>query len=284
MNALVVVALGAGAGLGLVLLLAGWRGHAVVPSMRWLVPSARTDVGLVWIAAATATGIAVLAITGWPVAALASAVLVWTSPRLRSARTSRDDATTRTEAIASWAEMIRDNMAGSAGLEQALLASTRVGPAAIRPELTRFAARLDRMSLTEALVRLGEDLDHPSADLIVVSLVNATRMEARELGPLLGRLSEAIRGDVKMRLRVEVGRARIRTSARIVVATTVITMTFLFVFSRRLLDAYDSPTGQLWLVLVAGVFAAGGWLLRTYGAVEMPERFTARSHAQRGLR
>jgi len=284
MSALVVVALGAGIGVGLVLVLAGWRGHSVVPSMRWLVPSARPEVGLAWIAAATAVGIGALAITGWPVAAVASAALVWTSPRLTSARNTRDEATTRTEAIASWAEMIRDNMAGSAGLEQALSASTRVGPAAIRPELTRFAARLDRMSLTEALVRLGEDLDHPSADLIVVSLVNATRMEARELGPLLGRLSEAIRGDVRMRLRVEVGRARIRTSARIVVATTAITMAFLFVFSRRLLEAYDSPTGQLWLVLVAGVFAAGGWLLRTYGAIDMPERFTARGSARGAVR
>lgn len=81
-----------------------------------------------------------------------------------------------------------------------------------------------------------------------------------------------------MRLRVEVGRARIRTSARIVVATTAVTIGFLFVFSRQLLTAYDSTAGQLWLLVVAAVFAAGGWMLHTYGQIEMPERFSARTH------
>jgi len=59
--------------------------------------------------------------------------------------------------------------------------------------------------------------------------------------------------------------------------TTVITIGFLFVFSRQLLEAYESTTGQLWLLLVAAVFALGGWLLRVYGQIDMPERFAART-------
>lgn len=278
MNTLIAVAIGVGLGAGVLLVVAGCRGQRVLPSLRGLAPTAaRPEVSLAWLTGSFVAGLSVLALTGWIVAAVAVGGMVWTMPRLSSTRKQRDGMVARTEAIASWAEMIRDNMAGSAGLEQALLASARVGPAPIRPQLARFAARLDRMPLTDALIRLGADLDHPSADLVVVSLVNATRMEARELGPLLGRLAEAIRGDVKMRLRVEVGRARIRTSARIVVATTLATMGFLFLFSRRLLDAYDSFAGQLWLVLVAAVFAAGAWLLRVYGQIDMPERFSARA-------
>ncbi len=278
MNTLIAVAIGVGLGAGALLVVAGLRGQRVLPSLRRMAPAeARPEVSLAWLSGAFAAGLSVFALTGWIVAAVVVGGLVWTAPRLSAARSHRDATVARTEAIASWAEMIRDNMAGSAGLEQALLASAHVGPAPIRPQLARFAARLDRMPLTDALIRLGADLDHPSADLVVVSLVNATRMEARELGPLLGRLAEAIRGDVKMRLRVEVGRARIRTSAHIVVATTIATMAFLFLFSRRLLDAYDSFAGQLWLVLVAAVFAAGAWLLRVYGQIDMPERFAARS-------
>ena len=110
----------------------------------------------------------------------------------------------------------------------------------------------------------------------MASLANAARMEARELGPLLSRLAESIRGDVRMRLRVEVGRTRIRTSARIVLAVTVATILFLFFFSRSLLDAYDTTSGQLWLAVVFAVFALGGWLIRVYGRIEMPERFSAR--------
>lgn len=278
MNAIAALAVGGGVGAGVLLCVAGWRGHRVLPAVGGPggvgLPS-RTS--LAWMLAALPAGLIIFALTGWIVAAVACGALILWAPRISKARTQQDDLVARTEAIAAWAEMIRDNMAGSAGLEQALLASARVAPAPIRVELRRFAARLDRVPLTEALIGLGHDVDHPSADLVVVSLVNATRMEARELGPLLGRLAEAIRGDVRMRLRVEVGRARIRTSARIVVATTAATMGFLFLFSRRLLEAYDSLAGQLWLLLVAAVFTGGACLLRFYGRVEMPERFSARA-------
>jgi tight adherence protein B len=218
----------------------------------------------------------VFAVTGWLVPAVALGGLVMVGHRFIGGRRERAEIVARTQAVAAWAEMIRDNMAAAAGLEQALIASAAHVPAAIAAEVRRFANRLDRMPLLDALTLLGEDLEHPSADLIVVSLANAARMEARELGPLLSRLAESIRGDVRMRLRVEVGRARIRTSARIVTLTTIVTIMFMFLFSRDLLSAYDTLGGQLWLIVVGGIFAMGGWLLRRYGEIEMPDRFTAR--------
>ncbi len=278
MSALGALTLGAGAGAGLLLVLAGLRGATVLPTVSDMFPSVnRVEVALAWLGAAAAAALVVFMATRWPIgAAIAAAAVVWL-PRAFAARADRGAGLAKTEAIASWTEMIRDNIAGSAGLEQALVASAAVAPEAIGTEVRRFSARLDRMPTVDALTRLGEELDHPSADLVVVALVNAARMEARELGPLLGRLAETIRADVRMRLRVEVGRARIRTSARIVVATTLITIGFLFVFSRQLLDAYESTTGQLWLLLVTAVFALGGWMLHAYGQIDMPERFTARS-------
>ncbi len=278
MTVLISVLLGAAFGLGLWMFFAGVRGIQLLPSMSAVFPSdIKAEAAVGWLAGSAIVGVLVFAFTGWPVAAvIAAGIAIWL-PRLLEARSSCQDESAKTEAIASWTEMIRDNIAGSAGLEQALIASSAVAPLAIAPELRRFAARVDRMSTVDALARLGADLDHPSADLVVVALVNAARMEARELGPLLGRLAETIRADVRMRLRVEVGRARIRTSARIVVATTLVTMAFLFAFSRQLLKAYDSTTGQLWLLLVAGVFALGGWMLHSYGQIDMPERFAART-------
>lgn len=278
MTVLISVLLGAAFGLGLWLFYAGARGIQLLPSISTVFPSdVRTEKAFAWSAGSAVAGVLVFALTGWPVAAVITAGIVVWLPRPLAAQSSRQDESAKTEAIASWTEMIRDNMAGSAGLEQALIASSAVAPLAIAPQLRRFAARVDRMSTVDALARLGADLDHPSADLVVVALVNAARMEARELGPLLGRLAETIRADVRMRLRVEVGRARIRTSARIVVATTLVTMAFLFAFSRQLLKAYDSTTGQLWLLLVAGVFGLGGWMLHSYGQIDMPERFAART-------
>ncbi|MEZ5278959.1 MAG: hypothetical protein R2770_00670 [Acidimicrobiales bacterium] len=278
MSLLIAALFGTGIGLGILLLVAGIRGQQILPDLRTLFPTAtKVETAAAWIAGSALAGVAVYALTGWPVVAVLTVGVVLWLPRPLAARTDRDLAVARTEGVAAWAEMIRDNMAGSAGLEQALIASAAVAPEAIAADLRRFAARVDRMPLVDALAKLGSDLDHPSADLVVVALINAARMEARELGPLLGRLAETIRADVRMRLRVEVGRARIRTSARIVVATTIITIAFLFVFSRQLLEAYDSLAGQLWLIVVAGVFALGGWLLATYGQIQMPERFSART-------
>lgn len=275
MGALVFAALSAGIGLGAILIVQGVRGRQVLPtSAASLHLAVRGHAG--WLGAAAVVAAVVLAVTGWPVAAAAGFVAVAFGPRLLGGGRDREHATDRTQAIATWTETIRDNMAGSAGLEQALTATAAVAPAPITPEVRQFVRRLDDMPLADALARLGEDLNHPSADLVVAALTNAVRMETRELGPLLSRLAESIRADVRMRLRVEVGRARIRTSARIVTGVTVFVVGFLFLFSRPLLDVYDTAMGQVWLTLVLGVFVAGAWLMNHYSQIKMPERFSAR--------
>lgn len=286
MNALVATLLGAGVGLGALLVIQGVRGNQVLPRLETLVPGGLSrDAALVWLGLALALGTAVLVITGWPVASVAAAILVLLVPRAISGSRSQRDNVERTQAIATWTEMIRDNMAGAAGLGQALQATTALAPAPIAPEIRRFSARLDHTPLVDALYALGEDLDNPSADLVVVALANAARLESRELAvarkdgqssPLLSRLATSIREDVRMRLRVEVGRARIRTSARIVVGTTVVTIAFLYVFARDLLEPYNTLTGQAWMCVVAGVFVLGGWMINAYGRVEVPERFSPR--------
>ena len=275
MIALASLAIGAGVGLGVLLVVQGIRGRTILgPNTDFSIADVVTY--LPWVAGAMIGALVVLSVTGWPVAAIAAMTGVGSVAIRRSRASDNHNTVARTEAIASWTEMIRDNMAGAAGLEQALMAASQVAPAAIRPEVRRFARRLDDQPLAEALALLGEELDHPSADLVVAALSNAARMETRDLGGLLGRLADSIRGDVRMRLRVEVGRARIRTSARIVMAVTVLTALFIFVFSRELLAVYDSPAGQAWLVMVLGVFVLGAWLLDRFSQIDMPERFTAR--------
>ncbi|MEZ5230275.1 MAG: type II secretion system F family protein [Acidimicrobiales bacterium] len=280
MAAFVFAALSAGVGIGVLLIVQGLRGREVLPpaviDFRGFARSGR----LPWIAGAGAVGLVVLAITGWPVAAAAGFALVVSGPRLLGGKQVRETGIARTQAIATWTETIRDNMAGAAGLEQALIATAAVAPAPIAAEVRRFVHRLDDMPLAEALARLGDDLDHPSADMVVAALTNAVRMESRDLGPLLTRLAESIRGDVRMRLRVEVGRARIRTSARIVTGVTIFVIVFLYLFSRPLLDVYDSAVGQLWLALVLSIFVGGAWLMNHYSQVEMPERFSARHRVE----
>jgi len=130
--------------------------------------------------------------------------------------------------------------------------------------------------LVESLRLLGDELDHPSADLVVVAIAKASKMEVRELNPLLTRLASSIRDDVRMRLRVEVSRARIRQSSRIVIGFTIAFMVLLYAFGRSLLEPYDTAFGQVWLAAVVGVFAAAAMLIRQYSKLEVPVRFAVR--------
>jgi Flp pilus assembly protein TadB len=236
----------------------------------------------VWLATAAVAGLAVGLVTGWPVAGLGTALGVLTGPAALGGTARRQQETATAEAIATWADMIRDTMAGASGLEESLIQTAAVAPAAIRPQLEAFALRLRHQPLDGALDRLASDLNHSSADLIVASLAAAARLQARDLGGLLARLAEAIRGDVRMRTRVEVGRARIRTSARIAVATTAATMVFLYLFAGHLLEPYDTTAGQGWLGVVMAVFFGAGLMLHHYSHLEVPERFTLRHTPQQG--
>ncbi len=277
MNAVAMAGLFAGVGLGLLLIIQGFRGRQILPDIGSLFPDGtNAAVATAWFAGAAMSGLMVLAVTRWVGASLGALALVIGLPWFFGGTKINRREIERTQAIASWTEMIRDNLAGAAGLEQALLATADIAPAPIAKEVKAFAVRLESRSMIDALVLLGESLTHASADLVVVSLANASRMEGRDLGPLLTRLAESIRADLRMRQRIEIGRARISTSSKIVLAVTLITVTMIYFTSDDLLAVYDTANGQLWLVAVFGLFISSLWMMNYFADVEVPERFTAR--------
>jgi hypothetical protein len=281
MPILLAAAAGALAGFGLWLGITAVRGIRVLPDARRLVPRAvPTERATAWLAIALVAGVTVGLVTGWPVAGLGVGLGVLIGPAALGGNARRAQEAATADAIATWADMIRDTMAGASGLEESLIQTAAVAPTAIRPQLQEFAQRLRHQPLEVALDSLARDLHHSSADLIVASLAAAARLEARDLGPLLARLAEAIRGDVRMKSRVEIGRARIRTSARIAVTITAATVAFLYVFARNLLEPYDTPAGQAWLLVVTAVFFGAGYMLHRYSRLEAPERFTLRHTAE----
>jgi Flp pilus assembly protein TadB len=225
--------------------------------------------------AALAT-VVVLVVTRWPVAAALAGLAAVLAPRLIGGGQARRDAIDKTEAIASWAESVRDTMAAAAGLEEALTATAVAPPATIAPEVRRLAERLRHQRLTDALAAFGDELDHPSSDLVVAALTIAARMEAADLGSLLSRLAVSIRDDATMRVKVEVGRQRLRTSAKIILGSVGATILMLLVLNRSYLDAYDSLLGQTMLAVVGTVFAGGSWLMAAMSDIDLPERFVPR--------
>jgi len=277
-SVLVTASIGAGIGVGVVILLAGVTDRALFEGSGLPRPASGNHT-LVRAATAALAGIVVLAATRWFAAGLLVAAAVWAVPRLLGGRAARDAAIARTEAIAAWTEMVRDSIVAASGLEEAIAATGSVAPAAIAPEVRSLVRRLDHLSLPEALVAFGLEVRHPSADLVVASLVIAARMEASDLSSLLSRLADAIRDDARMRVRVEVGRTRVRTAAKVIVGVVAATVVLLAVTNRDYLTAYDEPFGQVVLAVAGGFFAVGGWLLDRMATVQLPERFNARTAA-----
>ncbi len=277
MQVLLIAAVGAVAGFGLWLGITAVRGVRVVPEAWRFVPNeVPKERAVAWLATSLVVGIGVGVATGWPVAGFGATLGLVAGPAALGGTARRADEAATADAIATWADMLRDTMAGASGLEESLIQTATVAPTAIKTQLQSFALRLRHQPLDAALDELARDLDHSSADLVIASLGAAARLEARDLGPLLARLAEAIRGDVRMRSRIEIGRARIRTSARIAVATTTATVVFLYLFARHLLEPYDTATGQGWLLVVLAVFFGAGVMLHHYSQLETPERFRLR--------
>ncbi|MGO1053690.1 type II secretion system F family protein [Crossiella sp. CA198] len=248
----------------------------------WVAHQDRKLVG--WLVAVVIAGLAVGSVTGWVVGAVLAALAVASLPRILGSNTDHKQDLARIEAIASWTEMLRDTLVAAAGLEQAILATAPACPAAIREEITELALRLERGErLAPSLRHLADQLHDPTADLVIAALVLAAEHQARQLADLLGELAGEAREQASMRMRVEAGRARTRTSARVIVITTLSFAVGLVLFNRGYLAPYDSALGQVMLALAGVLFAAAfAWLTRI-ARPRGPERFltelsTIRTH------
>ncbi|MCI2420085.1 type II secretion system F family protein [Saccharopolyspora sp. K220] len=284
-SALLAALCGLGVALGGLLLVFGFRGQApdsAAKPSRWrehfrrlrdCASARRAVIGL-------AAGLLAALVTGWVIGGVLTAAAVWALPQVLGRDSEQDRRVARIEAIAAWTEMLRDTLSAAAGLEQAMQATVDTAPAAIRDDVRELSMRITRGDkLPDALAGLADDLADPTADLVISALVLASQHQARQLADLLGELAIEAREQVSMRLRVEAGRARTRTSVRVIVATTLVFAAGLVALNRGYLDPYDGAFGQIMLLFVGVLFGlAFGWLARVARMAE-PERFLTRPTA-----
>jgi tight adherence protein B len=259
-----------------VLVIVGWRSSESRPRR---MPSAlsrlRRDRLALRIGAAAIAAVLVGAITGWPVGALLAAVAAFCLPTMLGGAKDRARQVARTEAIAGWAEMLRDTLSAAAGLEQAIVATAPVSPVPIRAEVASLAQSLQRDRLVPALRQFAAELADPTGDLVVAALVLAAGHEAKRLSELLGSLAGAARDQAAMQLRIEAGRARIRTSTRVVIGVTVVFAAGLVLLNRSYLSPLGTPQGQAVLAVIGLLFGGAFWWLARMGRPAPPERFLA---------
>ena len=210
--------------------------------------------------AALAAGLIVAALTGWVIAIVVLPVAVLGMPVLLAspADTGRIG---RLDGIAEWTRNLSGVLVAGQGLEQALTASLRSCPDAVRPEVAGLVARLRGRWPTEAALRaFADDLDDATGDLVAAALILGSRKRGPGLAGMLTGLAESAAADVRARRQIEADRAKPRTIARLVTLLSAGALTVL-ALAGSFLEPYRTPLGQvILLVLLACYTASLVWL------------------------
>ena len=202
------------------------------------------------------SGLLIALLTGWVAAAVILPAAALGVPYLLAAPPT---ATTirRLEAMEEWTRNLAGVLSSGVGLEQAVTATLRSTPDAIKPEVTLLVARLRaRWDTEQALRAFADDLDDVTGDLIVANLILAAQRRNRSLANALQGVAESVAEDVTSRRKVEAGRAKPRGSARLVTTFSAGVLVWL-AFTGDYVAPYGTPVGQVLLVVLLTAYAGG---------------------------
>ncbi len=269
----VVVLFGAGIGAGLALLIGGiWSTGSRVGRMtmtKRLDPANRQAA-----LCAVVLGVAVGLVTHWPVGAAIGAGVGWTLRSALQPTTSRR-VVGRLEALAAWIEALRDSVAAHRGLLAAIESTVGSAPDLVKAHVAGRVARIDSgIGLDKALYAFAQELGDAAVDEAIAPLILASRFGGSDLQHLLGSAAANTRDQIALWQRTEVARARPRRDMRLVIAVTLAFTLGILVIGHGYFRPFDSPGGQLALLCVAGLFAAGFWSMnRLSRPAPMPRLF-----------
>ncbi len=277
----VVVLIGAGIGAGLALIVGGlWSTASLVRrvSMMKRLDPANRQAALCAVVLALIVGL----ITHWPVGAAIGGAVGWT---LRSALqpNASNRVVGRLEALATWIEALRDSVAAHRGLLAAIESTVAGAPAAVKPNVVRLVARIKSgVPLDQALHAFALELGDAAVDEAIAPLILASRFGGSDLQSLLATAAANTRDQIAVWQRTEVARARPRRDMRLVMAVTLVFTLGVLLVGHGYFRPFDSPGGQLALLCVAGLFAAGFWSMnRLSRPAPMPRLFDSEATSGR---
>jgi Flp pilus assembly protein TadB len=179
----------------------------------------------------------------------------------------------RLDAISEWTRNLASVITAGQSLEQALTASVRSTPEALREPVTNLVARLRaRWSTEAALMEFADELDDATGDLVVSALTIGSRHRGEGLSRVLTGLAESVAEEVRSRREIEAERDKARGSARLITLLAVGGCS-VFAIAGDFLTPYQTPVGQVILAVLVGVFILGLVWLRRMVADEPPARF-----------
>jgi Flp pilus assembly protein TadB len=278
--AAVAGAAGAGGAWCLIAFARGTPPRPPAPPPRWRSAVARLRVTERQAALALGCGLAVLAFTRWPVAAIAAVPAAIALPRIITRRPARARIA-RLEALESWTRGLADVLGASRGLEDALRRSAATAPPPVAAAVRALAADLQARAGTEdALRRFADSVDDPVGDLIATALMLAADRRGPGVGQVLIELARDVASDVAARRAVEAERASYRTALLWIVIFLLGYTAFLAV--RPGYSApFGTPLGQVVLAAVACCYGCGLYWLHRLSLAGGPQRFVTQQPAPR---
>lgn len=197
--------------------------------------------------------------TRWPAVTFGTAMAGWSAPSLVGAGGERRAQLARSEAVAVWAEMLRDLLASNAGLREAIAKTARFAPGPIVTEVRALDVRAQRGALGPALRRFADDVDDAIADAVIVALLLAERRAVSDLGAMLAVTAASARDAIAMQLRVNAARARVVRTAQLIAGVLAAFVALLVLLNRAYLAPFGTLQGQLALSVVLVLFGIAVW-------------------------
>ena len=207
-------------------------------------------------------GVLAWLVTGWFVAVIAVPIAAIGLPVLL-VKGTENETIDRLEALETWTRSLSGLIVSGAGMEQAIAASLSSSPGAIKDQVSMLIARINaRWATSAALQGFADDLNDPTADLVVAHLLLAEKQRGPGLVNALDDLAQIVFDEVRVRRQIETDRAKPRVSVRII---TIVTLALLAVipFVGEFMKPYQTFFGQValfvWLTLYVVLL---GWLGR----------------------
>lgn len=258
---------GAAAGLGVWLLAAVARGSVhLVPSRLVTLPGQTRRPAGRWLWAVAGGAVLVAAVTRIPALGLIVAVLGYVMLENR-AGPSVPEITRLGDAVATWAEQVREGLDAGQHLRAAIVASTDHPPAELAGLLRRLVARLDVVSLPDALWAMRAEVPHPALGPMIAALDVAYRRGAGDLPRLMASQVDATRQTAALLRDQHALRARHRRAMTLLLVLFTGSTSVLLVTWPAFLAPYRDLSGQLVLTAIgSGVVLA----VRALAAMSRP--------------
>lgn len=264
-----VAALVAASGIALMILAAtGWQPRERVAA------ASRAEMSWATLRRPLAVVIALVVgvLTGWPALGAGAAAAAIGLPAMSGAGARAETQIDRVEAVEEWTRRVSDVLAIGVGLEQAIQTAARTAPAPIDAEVATLSARISARTPTEsALRRFADDLDDPTADLVVAALILASRRRGPGVAAALTAIADSVGEEVAARRRIEADRAKPRTTARAVTAITLVIIAA-GLLNRGYTGPYGTVLGQVVLATTLGFFGAALWWMHSMTRTAPPAR------------